>query len=57
MDSSKYPIVKCPRCDDISSAARWGKLLLPYDLLGVNSQMVCPKCMKMSFKGELTEVR
>ncbi len=53
----KEIIVKCPKCEDISNVFRWGKLLLPYDVLHVDSQMVCPKCMKMSFKGELIEVK
>jgi hypothetical protein len=47
-------IVICPKCDQSSELSHWGSIPLSFDLMNEEEELVCPKCLRLSKKKELT---
>ncbi len=47
-------IAFCPQCDKVNEVSNWGSILLPFDQLKDDDELVCPECHKPSKLGDLT---
>ena len=47
-------IAICPNCNEANEQRDFGSVLLPFDLLKDNDELVCPECLKKCKKEDLT---